>query len=241
MEGIFALQRWLYWEIAGNLREVAGGDLGIFLTAAPVAVVFGAIHALMPGHGKTVLVSYHLGRPSSIRQGFSNGLILSLTHVGMAVVLVMAGVSVVSQAFAAGGRTPAFETGSAVMISAIGGLLLWQALHIHSRIDTNRREGKVLAFVTGLIPCPLTTFILTYALMRGIFWPGLMVIMAMTIGMVGTISGFAIAAVVARERCVIILSRTETWRRWVGRALQIGSSVAVIALGAWQLLHRLVF
>jgi hypothetical protein len=63
----------------------------------------------------------------------------------------------------------------------------------------------------------------------------------MTIGMVGTISGFAIAAVVARERCVIILTRTETWRRWVGMALEIGSSVAVIVLGAWQLLHRLVF
>ena len=28
------------------------------------AFVFGMVHALMPGHGKTVLVSYHLGRPS---------------------------------------------------------------------------------------------------------------------------------------------------------------------------------
>jgi len=36
-------------------------------------------------------------------------------------------------------------------------------------------------------------------------------------------------------------SVNQTGRRWVGRALQIGSSVAVIALGAWQLLHRLVF
>jgi nickel/cobalt transporter (NicO) family protein len=241
MEGIFALQRWLYLEIAGNLREVAGGDLGIFLAAAPVAVVFGAIHALMPGHGKTVLVSYHLGRPSSIGQGFSNGLILALTHVGTAIVLVMAGVSVLSRAFAAGGRTPAFETASAVMISVIGGFLLWRALLVHSRIYTHHHEGKALAFVTGLIPCPLTTFNLTYALMRGILWSGLMVIMAMTIGMVGTISGFAIAAVVARERCVIILAHTETWRRRVGMALEIGSSVAVVVLGAWQLLHNVAF
>ena len=36
-------------------------------------------------------------------------------------------------------------------------------------------------------------------------------------------------------------SVNQTGRRWVGRALQIGSSVAVIALGAWQLLHRLAF
>jgi hypothetical protein len=28
-------------------------------------------------------------------------------------------------------------------------------------------DGKMLALVTGLVPCPLTTFILTYALARG--------------------------------------------------------------------------
>jgi ABC-type nickel/cobalt efflux system permease component RcnA len=28
------------------------------------AVLFGAVHAMMPGHGKTVLVSYHLGQPA---------------------------------------------------------------------------------------------------------------------------------------------------------------------------------
>jgi len=31
--------------------------------------VFGMVHALMPGHGKSVLVSYHLGRPSRLIEG----------------------------------------------------------------------------------------------------------------------------------------------------------------------------
>ena len=49
------------------------------------AMLFGAVHALMPGHGKIVLVSYHLGKPSKGLAAFTNGAILALTHVGLAV------------------------------------------------------------------------------------------------------------------------------------------------------------
>jgi hypothetical protein len=64
----------------------------------------GAVHALMPGHGKTVLVSYHLGQPAKLREGIANGAILALTHVGLAVVLVLAGFAVISRALAGARR-----------------------------------------------------------------------------------------------------------------------------------------
>ena len=52
---------------------VAGGDLRAIFVAMAAAVLFGAVHALMPGHGKTVLVSYHLGQPAKLREGIANG------------------------------------------------------------------------------------------------------------------------------------------------------------------------
>ena len=58
------------------------------------AVLFGAVHALMPGHGKTVLVSYHLGQPAKVPESIANAAILALTHVGLALVLVLAGFAV---------------------------------------------------------------------------------------------------------------------------------------------------
>jgi ABC-type nickel/cobalt efflux system permease component RcnA len=73
------------------------------------AFVFGMAHALMPGHGKTVLVSYHLGRPSRVVEGVTTGALLALTHVGSAVVFVLAGVAVISRLLAAAGRASAFE------------------------------------------------------------------------------------------------------------------------------------
>src|SRR5271166_6431790 len=113
---LFDIQRWLYSEMAADLGQVATGNL----STLALALAFGAIHAFMPGHGKTVLLSYYLGRPARIRQGLVAGVMLALTHVGMAVVLVLAAVAVISRAFASGGRTPAFEAASSVMIALIG-------------------------------------------------------------------------------------------------------------------------
>jgi nickel/cobalt transporter (NicO) family protein len=51
-----------------------------------------------------VLVSYHLGQPAKLREGIANGAILALTHVGLAVVLVLAGFAVISRALAGARR-----------------------------------------------------------------------------------------------------------------------------------------
>jgi nickel/cobalt transporter (NicO) family protein len=239
MINLFDLQRWLYAGIAGNLDEVATRNLWTLVCAMAAAMAFGAVHALMPGHGKAVLVSYYLGRPSDLRQGLLSGLILALTHVGTAVVLVLTGVVIVSRAFAVGGRAPAFETASATMITLIGGFLLWRALRSPQHEHT--RDGRALAFVTGLVPCPLTTFIMTYALVRGVLVLGLLVTAAMMAGMVATIGGFAIATILARERCVRLLAHTESWRRGLGKALEIIGSIAVLLIGALPLFRRFVF
>ena len=112
METLVDIQHWLYRGIGEGLGNVAGGDYRAVLVAMAAAIVFGAVHALMPGHGKIVLISYHLGQPSRPRTAFANGAILALTHVGLAVALVLAGYAVISRAFAYGGRTPQFEAPS---------------------------------------------------------------------------------------------------------------------------------
>ena len=155
MGSLVAIQHWLYGGMASGLGEVAGGDLRAIFVAMAAAVLFGAVHALMPGHGKTVLVSYHLGQPAKLREGIANGAILVLTHVGLALVLVLAGFAVISRAFAYGGRTPQFEIASGVLIAVIGAFLLWRSLRSEHHAHT--QDGKTLALVTGMIPCPLTT------------------------------------------------------------------------------------
>jgi ABC-type nickel/cobalt efflux system permease component RcnA len=235
MQTLVSIQHWLYGGMADGLGAVVGGNLGAVLFAMAAAILFGAVHALMPGHGKTVLVSYHLGQPARPVDGFVNGSILALTHVGLAAVLVLAGFAVISRAFAYGGRTPQFETASGILIVLIGGFLLWRSLR--SEHDTMGGNGRTLAFVTGMIPCPLTTFILSYALARGIIGAGLLVTAAMTLGMIAAIGGVALAASLARTRFMALLSRTEGLRHRLGRALEVGGSLAVIGFGLLVLLR----
>jgi ABC-type nickel/cobalt efflux system permease component RcnA len=199
------------------------------------AVLFGVVHALMPGHGKTVLVSYHLGQPTRPVEGFLNGAILAVTHVGLAVLLVLAGFAVISRAFAYGGRTPQFEIASGVLIVLIGVFLLWRSLSDrHAAVAAN---GKTLALVTGMIPCPLTTFVMSYALARGVLAAGILVTAAMTVGMVVAIGGIALAAALARNRFMALLARTERLRRRLGAVLEVGGALAVIGFGLLTLLR----
>jgi nickel/cobalt transporter (NicO) family protein len=103
----------------------------------------------------------------------------------------------------------------------------------------NGRGGRTLAFVTGMIPCPLTTFIMSYALARGMLVAGLTVTAAMTAGMIVTIGGIALAAAFARDRFVGFLASTEAWRHRAGVTLELGSAVAVFGFGAWAALRCL--
>jgi ABC-type nickel/cobalt efflux system permease component RcnA len=65
MNSLIAIQGWLYNGMASGLGDVAGGDVRAVFVAMAAAVLFGAVHAMMPGHGKTVLVSYHLASRAS--------------------------------------------------------------------------------------------------------------------------------------------------------------------------------
>ncbi|MGA9442239.1 MAG: hypothetical protein WBV18_02265 [Methyloceanibacter sp.] len=234
MQDMIALQRWLYEGIASGFRDVAGGS-GLALAAAlGAAVLFGVLHAMMPGHGKTVLFSYHLGQKGSLVSSIANGAILALTHVSIAIVLVLAGFAVINRAFAYGGRTPQFELASGVLVVLIGAFLLWRAGRRATQPDPDGetpQKGRVLAFVTGLVPCPLTTFIMSYALARGLLEAGLAVTAAMAAGMVLTISAVAVLATLSRNQLLSFFSRTEGTRRWLGSALEIGGASLVLLFG----------
>jgi nickel/cobalt transporter (NicO) family protein len=223
MDWFIDIQRWLYTGMAEGMRSATP-------TLIASAFLFGIVHAFMPGHGKSVLVSYHLGRPGRFVDGFYTGALLALTHVGTAIVLVLAGVAVISRSVAVGGRAPAFGKASAVMIALIGASLLvrtlWRRHHQHAQ------EGKALAVVTGLVPCPLTTFILAYALARGKLALGLVAVGAMLLGIMVTLIAFAVTAVAARTQLMNMLERTQRvgwWLEFAGAAAVLGLGISMLA------------
>src|SRR5712672_4348687 len=99
------IQGWLHGGVSAELKDVAAGvDTFSLLAAISIAAAFGMVHALMPRHGKTVIVSYYLGRPARLLSSVGTSAILVLTHVGSAVVLVLAGFIVIRRTIGGAGR-----------------------------------------------------------------------------------------------------------------------------------------
>lgn len=235
MDWLISIQRWLYGGMSEGMKSTE--DVAGLPSLMAATFVFGIVHALMPGHGKSVLVSYHLSHPSRLLEGVATGTLLALTHVGMAIIFVLAGVAVISRSVAAGGRAPAFEAVNAGLITLIGAYLLYRAV----RADAHEHpgDGRALAIAAGFIPCPLTTFILSYALVNNKLATGLAAAGAMLGGVIVTLVSFAVAAVVARQRLMVFLERTGVLRQRIGFWLEFAGAAGVMILGLAMLSDRL--
>ncbi len=148
---------------------------------------------------------------------------LVLTHVGSAAVLVLAGFTVIRATLGGVGRAPAFEFASAILVIAVGVWLFVRSVrHDHRHLAQN---AGFVAFATGLVPCPLTTFVMVYSVANGIVMAGLLVTAAMAIGMIATICIFVGCTMLLRERALQFFERTAPAREHVGRALEIMSAL----------------
>ena len=152
------LQRWLYGSATAGLKSFAAGpEPAVLLAGLAFAVLFGSVHALMPGHGKVALVSYYLGRPSRMIGGVVTSVVLILTHVGSAIVLVLAGWTVMRATLGGVGRAPVFEAASAILVTAIGSPSSWSCGTTMRRPTAlpsgqSRRASVSLTSATASVP-----------------------------------------------------------------------------------------
>jgi nickel/cobalt exporter len=76
---------WSPWSQRGliGLLDTSYGVAVLLL----LAVLFGAVHALTPGHGKAMVAAYLVAERGTVRHALYLGLIVTLTHTGSVIVL----------------------------------------------------------------------------------------------------------------------------------------------------------
>lgn len=74
---------------SSGFTELISQDIspGFLIVAIFASILFGASHALSPGHGKTVVAAYLVGSRGTIGHAFFLGLVVTLTHVSSVLIL----------------------------------------------------------------------------------------------------------------------------------------------------------
>lgn len=95
------------------------------LAYLPVAVGLGALHALEPGHSKTMIAAYLIGTKGTKRDALLLGLAAATTHSILVIALSVAALYLGREAFA-DQATHWLQVGSGVVVIALGLWMLWR-------------------------------------------------------------------------------------------------------------------
>ncbi len=108
----------------------------LFLAAFAIALILGALHALSPGHGKTIVAAYLVGSQGKAYHAVVLGTIVTLTHTGSVFLLGLATLSL-SQYIMPTQIFPMLELVSGLLIVILGLTLLVPRLKVW--LDERRR------------------------------------------------------------------------------------------------------
>ena len=127
-------------EFGGGFADLIEGELSplVILGAILLAVGFGALHAIGPGHGKTIMAAYLVGAGAKARQALIVGIAVSLMHTTSVVVLGLVTLGA-SSLFAPEDVFPWLALASGLIVLGLGGWLLQS--RIRARRST-RRAGE---------------------------------------------------------------------------------------------------
>ena len=230
LDWLIATQRWIYATLSADLSAFAATRDWVALAAVvPLGIVFGAVHALTLGHGKSVLASYLIGSRLAAMRAFAVAAVLSLTHVGSAVVLALLAAPLVTRTLGGVGRAPTLEIVSRGLLAVIG---LWLVIRTVRGRGHPHGEGLAVGFIAGLVPCPLTLFAMFFAIGRGVPEAGVTFAVAMFLGVGLTLAAVALLTVLARNCVVRLTTRYGASIDNLARILDgvAGSLLIVIAL-----------
>jgi ABC-type nickel/cobalt efflux system permease component RcnA len=129
-----------------NKRQI---DLRHILFAAFIAVGLGALHALEPGHGKTIVAAYLVGSRGTAQHAFLLGIIVTISHT--AGVYLLGAITIYAQKYILPERIyPFLAVLSGVFIAGMGLYLVLQRLrgdgvvhsHSHSHGGHQHSHGE---------------------------------------------------------------------------------------------------
>jgi len=206
-----------------------------------VAFALGALHALSPGHGKTVVASFLVGARGTARHALFLGAVVTFTHT-VGVFLLGVTVLFLSDYIVPEHLYPWIGFLSGAMILGVGVNLFRQRFskftHDHGHEadghthvipgDITLRNLFALGFSGGIVPCPSALVVLLSAIAVHRVGAGLLFIVAFSLGLASVLVGIGIL-VVRASRLLAPSDRDNGALRFV--PVVSAAVISVIGLG----------
>src|SRR5438876_311016 len=194
---------------------ISQAQLSLFGLAAALFLAFGLgiLHALTPGHGKTVMAAYLVGTRGTRGQALVLGPVVALSHT--AGVLLLGAITLSASRLIAPERLyPYLSTASGAIVLALGVILLARRIrgahgrdhphgHAHERPATTTAFGwrplVALGLSGGVVPSASALLLLLGAIQFNRIGLGMILILAFGCGMAATLVTVGLALVLERE------------------------------------------
>lgn len=218
------------------------------------AYLYGVIHALGPGHGKTLVSSYFLSNEKSYMKALGISVAIGFVHTFSAFLLTLFIYFILNTLLAQFVNDTVFYTTkiSALIIIAIAIYLLLQKHRAYKAIQEqtlsnfstsphiatcNCNTCKVeksttdaaLIISAGIIPCPGTITIFIFAISLGLYYAGFLSALIMSMGMSSVIFFSALISVMIRKKTIHSHPNIKKY-------LEYGSLSVILLLGIFLLL-----
>jgi nickel/cobalt exporter len=246
---IALIQRSLNKRIAESTKKIKETkSMKLLFLIIFITFIYGVVHALGPGHGKTLTFSYFLSEETNVKKGIAVGCIIGFLHATSALTLVLILYFTIKRAYFHNieSMSRTIKIISYSLIAGIGLLLLIKNIYDTKRRKNTKEKGfealnsrKSLipfSFAVGLIPCTGATIVLLFSLSLGVLKIGIISTIFMAFGMATTISSVGILTILAKDSCKRILSKRSKLSFIIQKIFSFGGAFLIFALGVILLL-----
>lgn len=248
-----------------RLLQATSGGVGVILLALVVAAGLGALHALEPGHGKTMVAAYLVGSRGTAWHAVVLGVVVTASHT--AAVYALGAATLYASRYVVPERIyPWLAVATGVTIAGLGLYLLGQRsrgehAHGHDHHDHDRvhhhhghehghdhahghhhhdpavslKQLFTLGVTGGIVPCPAALVVLLGAVSLGRIGFGLVLIVAFSAGLAAVLIATGLLVIHARR----ILLAASGEGRIVTRWLPLTSAALITLVGVAMTIRAL--
>jgi len=220
---------------AHSVSEGGGGSAAII--AFSIAILFGIVHIIGPGHGKLFTIGYFGSRKAKLSEGIALSALINVLDAISALILVGIAYGILTVSLKTAGALASQVT----KMIAYGAIVILGIVYLIGYLQEERRQKGtdskkkkilkpwVLALSVGLIPCPVSSAILAWGIVNKALGFSLILVLGVSVGGMIAMSLFSLAIIGGKAGLVKIMEKKGLKKAM--KTVEISSIIFLILAG----------